>query len=94
MTVKQNGKARVVMTGGNIIAQFVDGTAEVDKATADVLAALGYEVVPEAVPEDAGGEDGSQTGTEGQIDGNTTDAGGEAPAENAGNKRSGRGKSA
>ena len=82
MTVKQNGKARVVMTGGNIIAQFVDGTAEVDKATADVLAALGYEVVP-----------GDTAETEEQTDGNT-DAGGEAPAENAGNKRSGRGKSA
>ena len=82
MTVKQNGKARVVMTGGNIIAQFVDGTAEADKAAADVLAALGYEVVP-----------GDTAETEELTDGNT-DAGGEAPAENAGNKRSGRGKSA
>lgn len=93
MTVKQNGKSRVVMTGGNIIAQFVDGTAEVDKAAADVLAALGYEVVPEPATDNAGGEDGSQTETEGQTDG-STEAGGEAPAENAGNKRSGRGKSA
>ena len=88
MTVKQNGKSRVVMSGGNIIAEFVNGTADVNKATADVLAALGYEVVPE----DTGGGDGSQTGTEGQTDG--TDAGGKTPAENTGNKRSGRGKSA
>ena len=89
MTVKQNGKSRVVMSGGNIIAEFVNGTADVDKAAADVLAALGYEVVPENTD---GGGDGSQTGTEGQTDG--TDAGGKAPAENTGNKRSGRGKSA
>ena len=93
MIVKQNGKSRVVMTGGNIIAEFVNGTAEVDKATADVLAALGYEVVPEAVPEsEPDGGDGSQAETKEQTDG--TDADGEAQTDNSGNKRSGRGKSA
>ena len=89
MVVKQNSKARVVMTGGNIIAEFMNGTAEVDKAAADVLAALGYEVVPEDEPD---GGDGSQAEAKEQTDG--TDADGEAPDNNSGNKRSGRGKSA
>lgn len=93
MVVKQNGKARVVMTGGNIIAEFMNGTADVDKAAADVLAALGYEVVPEVVPEDEpDGGDGSQAETKEQTNG--TDADGEASDNNSGNKRSGRGKSA
>ena len=84
---KQNGKSRIVMTGGNVIAEFEDGIAVVDKAAAYVLSALGYEVEAE---DSTGSDDGSQTETEEQ----TNDADGEAPAENTGNKRSGRGKSA
>ena len=72
---RQNGKPRIVMTDGKIIAEFEGGSAVVEKAVADILTALGYEAETEA-----------------QADGGNAVT--ETPAENTGNRRSGRGKSA
>lgn len=55
MIVRQGNNARIVMTCGKVIAEFVEGAADVSTDAAALLSKMGYEV-EEVQENDASGK--------------------------------------